>query len=74
MNVCQRFKNLKFLEKKPLNKPQCRYGLTVCKCQIQSQTIKYRYKLKSNQKDFFSQKCLYEPPQGVYQVSSLYHK
>ena len=32
------------------NKPECIYGLTVCKCPISSQTIKYRYKFKSNQK------------------------
>ena len=31
------------------DKPQCRYCLTVCKCPISSQTIKYRYKSKSNQ-------------------------
>lgn len=32
------------------NKPHSRYGSTVCKCPISSQTIKYRYKFKSNQK------------------------
>ena len=43
------------------NKPECIYGLTVCKCPISSQTVKYRYKFKSNQKKFF-QKCLHGPP------------
>ena len=52
------------------NKPQCRYGLTVCKCPISIQTINYRYMFKSNKKKFL-QKCLYGPPQGVCQVWSL---
>ena len=55
------------------HKPQRRYGSNVCKCQISSQTNRYRYKFKSNPK-FFSPKCLYGPPQGVCQVWSLYHK
>ena len=45
----------------------------ICKCPISSQTIKYRYKFKSNQQKF-PQKFLNWSPQGVYQVSSLYHK
>ena len=57
-------------QKKCFNKPQCRFGSTVCKCPISSQTIKYRYKFKSDQ-IFFGQKCLYGPLQGVYQVWSL---
>ena len=52
------------------NKPQCRYGLTVCKCPISIQTINYRYMFKSNKKKFL-QKCLYGLPQGVCQVWSL---
>ena len=49
------------------NRPQCRYGSTVCKCPISSQTIKCRYKFKSNQKKI-SPKMLVSTPQGVYQV------
>ena len=50
-----------FGKKKLINKPECIYGSTVCKCPISSQTIKYRYKFKSNQKKIL-QKCLYGPP------------
>ena len=52
------------------NKPECIYGLTLCKFPISSETIKYRYKFKSNQTKKIPQKCLYGPPQGVYQVQS----
>ena len=57
-------------EKIKHNKPQCRYGSTVCKCPISSQTIKYRYKFKSNQKKY-SPKMFVWTPQGVCQIWSL---
>ena len=53
-----------------VNKPECGYGSTVCKCSISSQTIKYRYKFKSNQKKILP-KMLAWTPQGMYQVWSL---
>ena len=45
------------------DKPQCRYCLTVCKCPISSQTIKYRLK------KFSKNVCMVL--QGVCQVWSL---
>ena len=42
----------------------------ICKCPISSQTIKYRYKFKSNQKKL-PQKFLSCSPLGVCQVASL---
>ena len=51
------------------HKPQRRYGSNVCKCQISSQTNRYRYKFKSNQ--IFFPKLLNWSPQAVCQVSSL---
>ena len=50
--------------------PQFRYGSTVCKCPISSQTIEYRYKFKSNQKTILP-KMLAWTSQGMYQVWSL---
>ena len=52
------------------NKPECIYGLTVCKCPISSQTVKYRYKFKSKQKKIL-QKCLYGPPKGCSSLESI---
>ena len=42
----------------------------IYECPISSQTIKYRYKFKSNQKKI-PQKSLNGPPQGACQVWSL---
>ena len=44
-----------------LNKPECVYGSTVCKCPISSQTIKYRYKFKSNQKILLTKNACMDP-------------
>ena len=57
LEMCQRFRNLKFIE----NKPECVYGSTVCKCPISSQTIKYRYKFKSNPNFFFLKNTCMDP-------------
>ena len=59
------------------NKPECVYGSTVCKCPISSQTIKYRYKFKSNQKKVSSKILVWAPPKvctkfGVYSTSLSY--
>ena len=61
---CDKFSLLTNLEegyKNSINKPQCRYGLTVCKCPISSQTIKYRYKFKSNQKILLTKNACMDP-------------
>ena len=59
-------------ENKSENKPQCRYGSTVCKCPISSQTIKYmrRYKCKLN-RFFFSKMLVWIPPRCVPSLESI---
>ena len=56
---------------KKLNKPQCRYGSTLCKCPISSQTIKYRYKFKSNQFFFLLKILVCAPPRCVSSLESI---
>ena len=53
------------------NKPQCRYGSTVYKCSISSQSIKYWYKFKSNQKKNSPKILELIPPRCVPSLKSL---
>ena len=54
-----------------LDKPECIYGSTVRKCSIASQTIKYRYKFKSNQKKVSSKILVWAPPRCVPSLESI---